>query len=158
MVGRHYGPVGPNGLRGRAKECALLEDVVSAIRRGESRSLVLRGEAGIGKTALLDHLIASAPELSVVRAAGVESEMELVYASVHQLCGPLLDRLERLPVPQRQALEVVFGLSAGGSRTDFLSGWRCWASSRKRLSSVRCSVSSTTRSGSIRPRRRRSGS
>jgi predicted ATPase len=117
MVGRPHGPVGPTGLRGRAKECALLDDVVAAIRRGESQSLVLRGEAGIGKTALLDHLIASASELTVVRAVGVESEMELVYASVHQLCGPLLDRLERLPVPQRQALEVVFGLSAGGAES-----------------------------------------
>ena len=74
-------------------ECALLDDLVAAVRRGESRSLVLRGEAGIGKTALLEHLIASAPDLTVVRAVGVESEMELAYASLHQLCGPLLDRL-----------------------------------------------------------------
>ena len=101
-------------LRGRASECALLDDLVSAVRRGESRSLVLRGEAGIGKTALLEHLIAAAPELTVVRAVGVESEMELAYASLQQLCGPLLNRLDKLPVPQRQALEVVFGLSAGG--------------------------------------------
>jgi DNA-binding CsgD family transcriptional regulator len=122
MVGRLHGPVGPTGLRGRAKECALLDDLVAAIRRGESRALVLRGEAGIGKTALLDHLAASAPGLTVVRAAGVESEMELVYASLHQLCGPLLDGIARLPPPQREALEVVFGLSAGGAPDRFLVG------------------------------------
>jgi DNA-binding CsgD family transcriptional regulator len=109
-------------LRGRSTECALLDDVLSAIRRGESRSLVLRGEAGIGKTALLDYLIASAPDLTVVRAAGVESEMELAYASLHQLCAPLLDRLDRLPAPQRQAMEIVFGLSAGGAPDRFLVG------------------------------------
>ena len=102
---------GPGGrLRGRASECALLDDLVSAIRRGESRSLVLRGEAGIGKTALLEYLIASAPDATVVRAVGVQSDMELAFASLHQLCGPLLDRLETLPAPQRQAMEIVFGL------------------------------------------------
>jgi DNA-binding CsgD family transcriptional regulator len=109
-------------LRGRASECALLDDLVSTIRRGESRSLVLRGEAGIGKTALLEHLIASASDLTVVRAVGVESEMELAYASLHQLCGPLLDRLDKLPAPQRQAMEIVFGLSAGGAPDRFLVG------------------------------------
>jgi DNA-binding CsgD family transcriptional regulator len=109
-------------LRGRASECALLDDLVSAIRRGESRSLVLRGEAGIGKTALLEYLIASAPDLTVVRAVGVESEMELAYASLHQLCGPLLDRLGRLPAPQREAMEIVFGMSAGGAPDRFLVG------------------------------------
>ena len=109
-------------LRGRASECALLDDLVSAIRRGESRSLVLRGEAGIGKSALLEYLTASASDVTVVRAAGVESEMELAYASLHQLCGPLLDRLDRLPAPQRQAMEIVFGLSAGGAPDRFLVG------------------------------------
>src|SRR6202044_2171827 len=90
--------------------------------RGESRSLVLRGEAGIGKTALLEHLIAAAPELTVVRAVGVESEMELAYASLQQLCGPLLNRLDKLPAPQRQALEVVFGMRAGGAPDRFFVG------------------------------------
>src|SRR5215203_3779664 len=101
MDGRFYGPAGRTGLRGRASECALLDDLVSGIRRGESRSLVLRGEAGIGKTALLEYLIASASDLTVVRAVGVESDMELPFASLHQLCGPLLDTLETLPAPQR---------------------------------------------------------
>ena len=83
---------------------------------------MLRGEAGIGKTALLEYLIASASDLTVVRAVGVESEMELAYASLHQLCAPLLDRLDRLPAPQRQAMEIVFGLSAGGAPDRFLVG------------------------------------
>jgi DNA-binding CsgD family transcriptional regulator len=109
-------------LRGRASECALLDELASAIRRGESRSLVLRGEPGIGKTALLEHLIAAASDLTVVRAVGVESEMELAYASLHQLCGPLLDRLGKLPPPQRQALEIVFGVSSGAAPDRFLVG------------------------------------
>ena len=100
--GRFRGPTGR--LRGRASECALLDDLVSAIRRGESRSLVLRGEAGIGKTALLEYLIASAPDATVVRAVGVQSDIELAFAGLHQLCGPLLDRLDSLPAPQRQAM------------------------------------------------------
>jgi len=122
MDGRPRGPIGRAGLRGRASECALLDDLVSAIRRGESRSLVLRGEAGIGKTALLDYLTASASDLTVVRAVGVESEMELAFASLHQLCGPLLDRLDRLPAPQRDALRIVFGLSAGPVPDRFFIG------------------------------------
>ena len=111
------------GLRGRSSECALLDELVSAIRRGESRSLVVRGEAGIGKTALLEYLVASASDgLKVARAVGVESEMELPYAGLQQLCAPLLDRRERLPVPQRQALEVVFGVSVGAAPDRFLVG------------------------------------
>src|SRR5262249_36755712 len=74
---------------------------------------VLSGEAGIGKTALLRYLLESATDMSVVRAVGVESEMELAFASLHQVCAPLLDRCERLPPPQRQALGVAFGMSAG---------------------------------------------
>jgi DNA-binding CsgD family transcriptional regulator/tetratricopeptide (TPR) repeat protein len=100
----------------------LLDDLVSVVRRGESRALVLRGEAGIGKTALLEYLVDSATDLTVVRAVGVESEMELAFATLHQLCGPLLDRLERLPVPQAEALGVVFGLSAGAPPDRFLVG------------------------------------
>src|SRR3954465_7511888 len=116
------GPVERTDLRGRASECVLLDDLVSAIRRGESRSLVVRGEAGIGKTALLDYLIASASDLTVVRAVGVESEMELGFASLHQLCAPLLDRLPELPDPQRRAAEIVFGLSAGAAPDRFFVG------------------------------------
>jgi hypothetical protein len=109
-------------LRGRAEECALLDDFAGAVRRGESRSLVVRGEAGIGKTALLNYLIESTSDLTVLRAVGVESEMELAYAGLHQLCAPLLYRLGSLPAPQRQALEIVFGLSTGGAPDRFLVG------------------------------------
>jgi DNA-binding CsgD family transcriptional regulator len=84
--------------------------------------LVVRGEAGIGKTALLEYLHESASDLTVLRAEGVESEMELAYASVQQLCAPLLESLERLAAPQRQALEIVFGLSAGAAPDRFLVG------------------------------------
>src|SRR3954462_13216725 len=101
------GPVQRTDLRGRASECALLDDLVSAIRRGDSRSLVLRGEAGIGKKALLDYLTAWASDLTVGRAVGVESDMELGFASLHQLCAPFLARLPELPEPQRRAVEIV---------------------------------------------------
>ena len=109
-------------LKGRERECALLDGLVDAVREGESRSLVLRGEAGIGKTALLEYLVESASELTVARAVGVESEMELAYAGLHQLCGPLLDGLDRLPAPQRDALGIVFGVSAGSAPDRFLVG------------------------------------
>src|SRR4051794_33499166 len=109
-------------LQGRARECALLDDVIAAVRRGESRSLVLRGEAGIGKSALLQYLVESAPDLTVARPVAGDSGMELPFASLHQLCAPLLDRRGRLPGPQRQALEIVFGLSAGTPPDRFLVG------------------------------------
>ena len=113
---------GRRALRGRAEECGLLDGLVADVRRGEGRSLVLRGEAGIGKTALLEYLIESASSMTVVRAVGVESEMELAYASLHQLCAPLLDRFERLPAPQRDALRVVFGVTEGAAPDRFLVG------------------------------------
>src|SRR3954451_20284425 len=122
MGGRSREPAGRAGLRGRGSECALLDELVAAIRRGESQSLVLRGEAGIGKTALLEYLIASAPDATIVRAVGVQSDMELPYAALHQLCGPLLDRLKARPVPQRQAMEIVFGVTAGEAPDRFLVG------------------------------------
>ena len=73
----------------------------------------MRGEAGVGKTALLDYLVANAVNCRIARAAGVESEMELAFAGLHQLCAPMLDRLEFLPGPQADALSTAFGLSAG---------------------------------------------
>jgi DNA-binding CsgD family transcriptional regulator len=84
--------------------------------------LVVRGEAGIGKSALLEYVVGAASDLTVVRAAGVESEMELAFASLQQLCAPMLDRLERLPVPQRESLEIVFGHSQGSPPDRFLVG------------------------------------
>jgi len=110
------------GLLGRAEECALLIGLIEDVRKGSSRSLVLQGEAGIGKTALLEFLAASASDFTVARAVGVESEMELAYASLHQLCAPLLDQLSGLPPPQRQALEIVFGSRSGPSPDRFLVG------------------------------------
>jgi DNA-binding CsgD family transcriptional regulator len=122
MESRLRGPGRHAGLLGRANECALLDDLLEAIRRGESRSLLLRGEAGIGKTALLQYLVESALDLNVVRAVGVESEMELAFAGLHQLCTPMLDRLAELPAPQREALGIAFGLSAGAAPDRFLVG------------------------------------
>jgi DNA-binding CsgD family transcriptional regulator len=100
-------------LRGRREECAVLDGLLERARAGQSGVLVLRGEAGVGKTALLEHAIESAPDLRVLRAVGVEAEMELPFAALHQLCGPLLDRLDGLPGPQRDAVATTFGLSAG---------------------------------------------
>src|SRR5262249_52527272 len=119
---RRSWPVVSQALRGRARECAALEDLLAAIRRGDSRSLLLRGQAGVGKTVLLEYLVESASEATVVRAIGVESEMELAFASLHQLCAPLLGELDRLPAPQRDALRVVFGLSDGPPPDRFLVG------------------------------------
>jgi DNA-binding CsgD family transcriptional regulator len=100
-------------LRGRRAECAALGRLLEGARVGRSGVLVLTGEAGVGKTALLEHAVASASGMRTVRAAGVESEMELAFAALHQLCVPLLGRLERLPTPQRDALATTFGLSGG---------------------------------------------
>ena len=107
-------------LRARERECAVLDALLADIGQAVGRSLVLQGEAGIGKTALLRYLIDSAADMSVVWAEGVESEMELAYASLHQICTPLLGRVESLPLPQRHALEIVFGLSPGPPPDRFL--------------------------------------
>jgi DNA-binding CsgD family transcriptional regulator len=96
--------------------------MIAAVREGESRVLVVRGDAGVGKSALLDHLARSARNVSVLRAVGVESEMELAFATLHQLCMPLLDRLSRLPDPQHKALQTVFGIRAGVPPDRFLVG------------------------------------
>jgi DNA-binding CsgD family transcriptional regulator len=118
---RREGPAGLK-LRGRRREFELLDELVGAVRGGESRALVLRGEPGVGKTVLLRYAIESASDLRVARTVGVESEMELAYAALHQLCGPMLDRLEYLPEPQRAALAVAIGLSAGPAPDRFLVG------------------------------------
>ncbi len=121
MAGTRSG-LGEPMLRGRRDECAALDALLAGVRGGRSEVLVLRGEAGIGKTALLRYLTESASDLTVVRAVGVESEMELPFASLQQLSGPMLDRLERLPAPQREALEIVFALSAGAVPDRLLVG------------------------------------
>jgi hypothetical protein len=109
-------------LRGRGQQCGVLDGLLADARAGRSRVLVVRGEPGIGKTALLDYAIQSASGFRVARAAGVESEMELAFAALHQLCAPMLDRLERLPGPQHDAVGVAFGLSAGNAPDRFLVG------------------------------------
>jgi DNA-binding CsgD family transcriptional regulator/tetratricopeptide (TPR) repeat protein len=109
-------------LRGRERECARLDRVLAAVRTGESRVLVLRGDAGVGKSALLDYAMKAAPDLRILRTVGVESEMELDFAALHQLCTPLLDGMRGLPPPQRSALETVFGQKAGGAPDPFLIG------------------------------------
>jgi DNA-binding CsgD family transcriptional regulator len=109
-------------LRGRQIECEALDRLLATVQAGHSSVLVLRGEAGIGKTALLEHARSKASGCRVARAAGVESEMELPFGGLHQLCAPFLDNLCRLPDPQRDALETAFGLSAGSPPDRFLVG------------------------------------
>ncbi|WP_217369404.1 AAA family ATPase [Nonomuraea antri] len=109
-------------LLNRQRERAVFDDLLADLRAGRGRSLVLRGEAGVGKSALLAHVVRAAADLRVLRAAGVESEMELAFAGLHLLLVPLLDRLDGLPVPQRHALEAAFGLRAGGAPDRFLVG------------------------------------
>ena len=113
MGNRVSGPARRSTLRGRSRECALLDELLGSIRLGGSRSLLLCGEPGIGKTALLDYLVDSASGMVVVRAAGVESEMEFAFSGLHQLFLPLLGHLQRLPARQREALEIVFGVCNG---------------------------------------------
>jgi DNA-binding CsgD family transcriptional regulator len=113
---------GAAALTGRRGEGVVLDDLVRALHSGDSRALVLHGEVGVGKTALLDRLAARAQGCRVARAAGIQSEMELPFAGLHQLCAPMLDRLDRLPAPQRDALRTMFGLSAGPAPDRFLVG------------------------------------
>jgi DNA-binding CsgD family transcriptional regulator len=109
-------------LRGRRRELGFLDRLIGAVRAGESQVLVLSGEAGVGKTALLDYVAGHAAGCRVVRAVGVQSEMELAFAGLQQLCKPLLDHLGRLPGPQGEALQTAFGLSAGPAPDRFLVG------------------------------------
>ena len=110
------------GFLNRDRERDVLDRLIAGVRAGQSRVLVLRGEAGIGKSALLGHLSAAAEGCRIARAAGVESEMELAFAGLHALCSPMLDRLGHLPGPQRDALNTAFGMSAGPPPDRFLVG------------------------------------
>ena len=107
------GPASGHILVNRVRETAALSALLDAVRLGMSGALVLRGEAGIGKTALLDVTVSSASDFRVARALGIESEMELGYAGLHQLVSSFLSHLDRLPAPQRDALASAFGLMAG---------------------------------------------
>jgi DNA-binding CsgD family transcriptional regulator len=121
-------PAGPRGrsrlpeLTDRDAERAVLDQFVAGVRTGVGQALVVRGEPGVGKTALLDYLAGRAQGCRVARVAGVQSEMELAYAGLHQLCGPMLDLAGRLPDPQQQALRTVLGISAGPAPDRFLVG------------------------------------
>ena len=106
----------------REREREALDRLVADVREGQSRVLVLRGEAGVGKTALLEYLLEGTEGFQVVKAAGVQSEMELAYAGLHQLCAPMLDRMHVLADPQRDALATALGLSAGEPPDRFLVG------------------------------------
>jgi AAA ATPase-like protein len=110
------------GLLGRRSECDTLSGLIAAAKAGRSQVLVLRGEAGIGKTALLDFLLERATGCRVGRAAGVESEMELAFAGLQKLCSPYLDRLNKLPAVQQEALGTAFGLRPGSAPDRFLVG------------------------------------
>ena len=105
-------------LRGRRTECDVLDRLLKATRTGQSQALVIRGEPGVGKTALCSHLVASASDCRVARAAGVESEMELPFAGLHQLCAPMMGQLGHLPTPQREALSAALGGVTSGDAPD----------------------------------------
>jgi DNA-binding CsgD family transcriptional regulator len=107
-------------LQGRTRECERLDRLLAATRSGESQVLILRGEAGVGKTALLEYVREQASGCRVVQATGIESEMELAFAGLHQLCAPMLDLAHRLPIPQQNALATAFGQSDGNPPDRFL--------------------------------------
>ncbi len=109
-------------LIGRRSECQALDGLLAAALSGHSGVLVLVGESGVGKTALLEYAVESASSFTVARATGVEWEMELPFATAQQLSAPMLDRLEQLPDRQRDALSVAFGLSSGETPDRFLVG------------------------------------
>ncbi|MFC5264814.1 AAA family ATPase [Kribbella qitaiheensis] len=111
-----------HALLGRERELARLDELLAAVRVGGSGSLSLVGEAGLGKSALLEHLAGSAAEFQVVRAAGVEGEIDLPYAGLQQLCRSMLDQIEVLPQPQANALRAAFGLASGDATDRYLVG------------------------------------
>ena len=109
-------------LLGRRSECEKLDRLLADARDGDSRALVVRGVPGVGKTALLEYLTQRATDCRVVQVAGVESEMELPYAGLQQLCAPVLEGMDGIPAPQRDAVGVAFGLTAGPPPDRFLIG------------------------------------
>ncbi|HSU96242.1 MAG TPA: AAA family ATPase, partial [Gemmatimonadaceae bacterium] len=109
-------------LRGRRSECEALDSLLASVLANQSRVVVVRGEAGVGKTALLDYVAEGASKCRIARAAGIESEMELAFAGIHQLCAPMLRRRRHLPDPQRRALDTAFGLTLGEAPDRFLVG------------------------------------
>src|ERR1700743_370858 len=120
-LGIDQGGADMGGLTGRRAECHTLDLLVQATRSGQSRVLVVHGEAGVGKTALLDYVNGQASGCRVLRLAGSQPDMKLAYAGLHQLCAPMLDHLEALAEPQRDALLTAFGMHTG-SPDQFLIG------------------------------------
>ncbi len=116
------GPTRRSALLGRRGEQELLAELVDRARGGRSGVLVIHGDAGIGKTALLADVVVKAADLRTIQISGAESEMELAYAGVQQLCGPLLGRIDRLPDPQKNALRVALGLREGDPPDRYLVG------------------------------------
>ncbi len=108
------------GFRDRLSERETLGELLNEARNGRSAVLVVRGEAGVGKSALLRAVVEKASGFRIAQIAGVESEMELPFAGLHQLCAPLLDRLDGLPPPQERALRVALGLASGPPPDRFL--------------------------------------
>ena len=149
----------PRGqLRGRSRERQRLGRLLSGIRSGRSGVLVLRGEAGIGKTALLEHLVDRASGCMAASAAGVQADMELPFAGLQQLFGSMLGSLGPLPDPQRDAVEVAFGVGSARPRIGSRWGWRCSACWPRLPSNSPSCASLTMLSGSIRLPRGRSRS
>ena len=127
----------------------MLDQLVASARDGQSQVLVLRGEAGVGKSALLEYLVANASGCRVARVVGDESEMELAFAGLHQFCAPMLDHLDRLPEPQRGALTTAFGLTTGEPPDRFLVGLAVLSLLAESPKSVPWSASSTMLNGWI---------
>ena len=124
MAAHAVGPRGPTELKDRVSERHAFERLIGAVLAGQSQVLILRGDPGVGKTVLLDHLAARASTSGcrLARAVGVQSEMELAFAGLHQLCAPMLTHAERLPAPQRAGLRTAFGLDDGAPPDLFLVG------------------------------------
>ena len=109
-------------LLGRASECEALDELLDVVRGGQSRVLLLRGEPGVGKSALLEYAVGAATEFRVARARGAEAEMGLPFAGLQALCAPMLDRLDQLPEPQRAAIATAFGVSRSAAPEQLLVG------------------------------------
>jgi AAA ATPase domain len=126
-------------LTDRQTERRVLDRFLDGVRGGEGRALVVRGDPGVGKTVLLEYLAGGATSSGcrVVRATGVQSEMELAFAGLHQLCAPLLDRAGHLPEPQHQALRPRSVSAPARRRTGSWSAWPCWGCYRRRPGTAR---------------------
>ena len=141
-----------SGFLDRTSEREVLDALLASARGGESAVLVMRGEAGIGKTALLRYAARQASGLRVAQVTGVEAEMELPFAGIHQLCAPLLDQLDALPQAQQDALNVALGLASGEVPDRFLVGLAVLGLLSAVAESGRCSVSWRTLNGWTPPR------